>query len=197
MFFKLPDWMRYEFEHRRERLGDYLRGLATRKWINDNPRIIFGVAVISAFILLAVIIKLLIPDGAVKIEDYDKRWFYDLNTGKLFAAKNSLIPPIEAPSGSLPNGKPAGVLASVFSYTYEPNESERFIGFLEIPDPNFNPDSVNSRLSGAKRWGQGKLIRKAEDKQWVSANSKEGQAILQEFLQPNENGKVAKFCLPK
>ena len=85
----------------------------------------------------------------------------------------------------------------MFSYASEPNEPQRFIGFLEIPDPNFNPNSADSKLSGAKRWGQGKLIRKVEDKQWVLANSKEGQAILQEFFQPNEEGKVANYHLPK
>lgn len=196
MFLNLPDWMRYEFQHRWERLRDCLRGLAIRKWINDNPRIIFCVACISALILLGVTIKMLIPAGTVKIEDYDRRWFYDLNTGQLFAAKKSLIPPIEAPSGPLPNGNPAGILACVFSYTYEPNEAELIIGFLEMPDPNFNADCLNSRLSGGKRWGQGKLIRKVEDKQWVPANSKEGQAILEEFLRPNENGRVANFCVP-
>ena len=41
------------------------------------------------------------------------------------------------------------------------------------------------------------LVRKAEDKQWVSANSKEGQVILQKFFQPNEEGKVANYHLPE
>ncbi|GAI45666.1 unnamed protein product, partial [marine sediment metagenome] len=91
----------------------------------------------------------------------------------------------------------AGVLAYVFSYVPEPNDSQRFIGFLEMPDPNFKPDSFDSRLSGAKRWGQGKLICKPEDNKWVSANSKEGQAILQEFFQPNAKGEITHYCPPE
>lgn len=197
MAFGFPEWVRYEVRHRWERFQYRLQGLAIRKWINENPRVIVGLTVVSVLVLLVIVIRLLVPNRPVKIEDYEKSWFYDLNTGKLFAAKSELVPPIEAPSGPLSNGEPAGVLAYVFSYTSEPNESQRFIGFLEIPDPNFNPNSADSQLSGAKRWGQGKLIRKVEDKQWVSANSKEGQAILQEFFQPNEEGEVAVYHLPK
>ena len=193
----LPDWMRYEFRHRWERFQNHFRRLPIRKWINENPRIIVGLTVVSALVLLVIVIRMLVPNRPVTFEDSEKSWFYDLNTGKLFAAKSELVPPIEAPSGPLSNGEPAGVLAYVFSYSSEPNESQRFIGFLEIPDPNFSPNSANSQLSGAKRWGQGKLIRRVEDKQWVSANSKEGQAILREFFQPNEEGEVAVYHLPE
>ena len=197
MAFGLPDWMQYEFRHRWERLQNYFRRLPIRKWINENPRVIVGLTIVSVLVLLVIVIRMLIPNRPVKIEDYEKSWFYDLNTGKLFAAKNDLVSPIEAPSGPLSNGEPAGVLAYVFSYASEPNESQRFIGFLEIPDPNFNPDSADSQLSGARRWGQGRLIRRVEDKQWVSANSKEGRAILQESFQTNEEGEVAVYHLPK
>ncbi len=48
-------------------------------------------------------------------EDPKMRWFYDLNTGELFAAEASRLPPIDAPSGGLPDAdaSPAGVLANV------------------------------------------------------------------------------------
>ncbi|NQU09161.1 hypothetical protein HQ590_00095 [bacterium] len=42
-------------------------------------------------------------------------WFYDLNTQQLFAAPLGTIPPVAAPSGPLPDGKPAGVRAYVYS----------------------------------------------------------------------------------
>jgi hypothetical protein len=99
-------------------------------------------------ILLTTVIGLLSSGEAPKVKEYKKGWFYDLNTGKLFVAKSKLIPPIEAPSGPLENGKPAGVKAYVFSYKYEPNESERFIGFLET----FTPESNQFRyVRGRKR----------------------------------------------
>jgi hypothetical protein len=191
MGLKIPDWLRYEIQQRWERLAVNIRA-----WVNKNPKIIIGITIASVSILLMVVILLLIPEETVKVEEYEKGWFYDLNTGELFVAKSDAVVPVEAPSGPLPQGRPAGVRAYVFSYSDEPNDSQRFIGFLEIPDPNFNPDSANSQLKGARLWGQGKLICKPEDNKWVSANSKEGQAILQEFFQPNQDGQVAIYYPP-
>jgi hypothetical protein len=194
MFFTLPDWLRYEIQERWERL-------ALRKWINKNPMIIVSIAIASVLILL-VIIGLSMPEKTIKtVREYNKKgWFYDLNTGKLFVAESDAVPPIDAPSGVLHNGRPAGVRAYVFSYAYEPNETNRFIGFLEIPNPVTKkevPESISSGASGAKRWGQGRLICRVDDEQWVPADSNEGQAILKELFLPNENGEVAHYCPPE
>lgn len=192
MDFKIPDWVRYEIQQRWERLTLNLRG-----WINRNPKIIIAIAVASVSLLLMVAIAMLIPEETVKVEEYEKDWFYDVNTGKLFVAKKDLVPPVQSPWGPLANGQPAGVRAYVFSYKPDPNESERFIGFLEIPDPNFDPNSAGSQLKGARLWGQGKLIRRVEDKQWVSANNVEGQAILREFFLPDAEGQTAIYLPPE
>lgn len=193
MFFTLPDWLRYEIQERWERL-------TVRKWINKNPRIIISITIASVLILL-VVIGLSMPEKTVTmVKEYKKEWFYDLNTGKLFVAESDVVPPIDAPSGALPNGKPAGVRAYVFSYAYEPNETNRFIGFLEIPNPEVKkegPEFISSGASGAKRWGQGRLIRRVDDEQWVPADSIEGQAILRELFLPDANGEVAHYCPPE
>jgi hypothetical protein len=115
-----------------------------------------------------------------------------------------LIPPIEAPSGPLENGEPAGVKAYVFSYKGEPNESERFIGFLET----FTPEAKRNQTSSAnpsgdsaaeliKQWGEGRLIRRIEDEKWFAANSKEGRAIIENTFRPNESGERARYCPPE
>jgi len=195
MFFRLPDWLRYEIQHLWER-----RGINIREWINANTRIIIGITFVSVLILLVIVICMLMPEGIIKVEEYDKEWFYDLNTGKLFAAKSEAAVPIEAPSGELPQGGPAGVRAYVFSYSDEPNERNRFIGFLEIPDPNAKDDkllSLESTATGAELWGQGRLIRRVEDEQWVPANSTEGRAILGELFYPNAKGEIANYCSPE
>jgi hypothetical protein len=134
------------------------------------------------------------------VKEYKKGWFYDPNAGELFVAKSSAVPPIDAPSDTLPSVRLAAVRAYVFSYAYEPNETNRFIGFLEIPNPvakKDEPDSISSGAGGAKQWGQGRLIRRVNDKQWVPADSNEGQAILRELFLPNENGDVAHYCPPE
>ena len=130
------------------------------------------------------------------ISQTSKAWFYDLNTGKLFTAKSNLTGPIAAPSGPSPDGSPAGVKAYVFRYVDDPNESQRFIGFLEMPDPNTAADKPNPNLSGAQLWGYGKLIRRI-DTQWFQANSRQGQTIVSELFQPNENGQEAIYYQPK
>jgi hypothetical protein len=194
MFFTIPDWLRYEIQERWERL-------ALRKWINKNPRIIVSITVASALILL-VIIGLSMPQGAVTttIKEYKKGWFYDPNTGKLFVAESDAVPLIDASSGTSAGERRLPVKAYVFSYACEPNETNRFIGFLEMPNPVVKKEGiepVGSGASGAKQWGQGRLIRRVDDEQWVPADSNEGQAILKELFLPNENGEVAHYCPPE
>ncbi|MBA7477059.1 hypothetical protein ES707_12457 [subsurface metagenome] len=199
MSFRIPDWLGYEIRERWERLVEKL--LAARGWLNrQNPKIIIGITVVCGLLLLTTVIVLLSGPEAPKVKEYKKGWFYDLNTGKLFVAKSKLIPPIEAPSGPLPDGSLAGVKAHVFTYVYEPNESERFIGFLETSDPNAEKDSSVSakpKTDGAASWGRGKLFRRIEGEKWVSGSSREGRAILEEVLLPNENGERARSCRPK
>jgi len=200
MFLRLPDWLRFEMREKWERLEDRCKELALRRWINDNPKIVIAITTVSACVLLAVVIMLLWPEKTVTIELGEKEWFYDLNTGKLFTAKKGLTPPIEAPSGPLPNGQPAGVRAYVLTYAYEPNESERFIGFLETTDPrggDESPPSGKGYASGARQWAKGKLIRTVEDERWVPADSRLGRAIWEQAFIPNENGERPYYCPPK
>jgi len=208
MSFKLPDWLRYEIREQWERLGAKL--LAARRWINQqDPKIIIGVTAASVFILLVIAIWMWPEKPLEKVELSNKAWFYDLNTGKLFVGKSDQIPPIEAPSGPLRiespvgplrNGGPAGVKAYVFSYADEPNESERFIGFLETTVPKAimeRLESIRPKAGGAEQWGYGKLVRRVEDEHWVPGDSDEGQAILKEVYLPNETGASPNYCPPE
>jgi len=203
MSFRIPDWLGYEIREKWE--GVVAKLLGARRWINrQNPKIIIGITVVIVLVLLTTVIGLLSSGEAPKVKEYKKGWFYDLNTGKLFVAKSKLIPPIETPSGPLENGELAGVKAYVFSYKYEPNESERFIGFLETFTPEARRNQTTSAKSRGdsaaeliKQWGDGRLIRRVEDEQWFAANSNEGRAIIEGVLLPNENGERARSCRPK
>ena len=199
MFLRFPDWLSREIGYKWEKLKQRLEQFDIRKWINTNPRIIISITCASILVFL-VTTGLLMSEKTLEVQEYEKAWFYDLNTGKLFVASSEPIPPIEAPSGPLPNGEPAGVKAYVFSYVSEPSESERFIGFLETSDleaKKEKTESIKSRSSGAEQWGQGKLIRRVEDEQWVPANGNEGRAVLRELFLPNEDGEVANYCPPE
>jgi hypothetical protein len=199
MAFRIPDWLRYEMREKWERVAAKLLDL--RRWINrQDPRIIIGITVVTVFLLVVVVISLLSGPGAPEVKEFKKGWYYDLNTGKLFVAKSGLVPPIEAPSGPLPDGRPAGVRAHVFTFAAEPNESDRFIGFLETTDPNTVINGSGSdgwRSGGFASWGEGKLIRRVGDEKWVSGSSKEARVILDETFAPDENAERPRSCPPK
>jgi len=196
MFFKLPDWLRYEIEHRWERLA-----VNIRRRINAHPRLIIVVTAASVFVLSVTIVWLSWPEKVVEeVVESELEWFYDWNTGELFVAKGNLVPPIEAPSGPLPCGRPAGVRAYVFSYIDEPNESERFIGFLEKPNPaagTDTPGGIDEGTGGAEQWGQGRLICMVGDERWVPADSEQGRAILSWVFMLNHLGERPYYCPPK
>lgn len=199
MPFKLPDLLVSEIRPLWERLTAKVKGV--RNWLNQqNPRIIIGITCASVLVFLLVVILQSGQQKVPELEESKKSWYYDLNTGKLFVAKIDLVVPIEAPSGPLPNGSPAGVRTYVFAYGYKANESERFIGFLERPDPNaeqHGSKSATISTYSAESWGRGKLIRRVDDEQWVPADSAEGIDILKEVLLPNESGERAQYLAPE
>ena len=209
MSFKFPDWLRYEVREQWERLS--AKVLAARRWINrQNPKIIIAITIASVLLLLTVVIWMLIPEKPLeKVELSDKAWFYDLNTRKLFVGKDNQVPPIEAPSGPLSTesaagplqeGGPAGVKAYVFSYAREPNESERFIAFLETTVPREimeRLESIKPNAGSTERWGYGKLVRRLKDKYWVPGDSNEGRAILKDVYLPDKTGAIPHYCPPE
>ena len=197
----LPEWFKIELKEAWEGLKVRL-GLPTlRRWINEYPRVIVSIAGASAMLLLAIVIWVKLPNRpATEIVTSEKEWYYDLNTDELFVADKGLETPIEAPSGPLPSGKPAGVRAYVLSYADEPNESTRFIAFLETtasPQVMAKLPKRHDSVSAAAKWGKGKLIRRLDDEIWIPADSKLGQQILQEAFAPNENGDRPVYCQPQ
>lgn len=187
----IPEWLRSELSRKWERITKEVP--VARKWVNVNPRVVVGVSIASVAVLLLIIIWILLPpERTLRHEESKKAWFYDLNTGELFVGKSDLAAPIAAPSGPMPDGSPAGVKAYVLSYAVEPNESNRFIGFLETRDPN-----APATASDSEEWGAGKLVRRLEDKKWVRGNSKRGLAILKEAFAANENGESPVYCTPE
>lgn len=180
MNFRLPQWKYLKYD-----IDDWLSRLTFRRWINNNPRIIILLTNLSVIILIIAVYFMVRKNNSTEFSDFQKSWYYDLNTGMLFVAGNELVTPIPAPSGPGPDGKPVGVKAYVFSFTRDPNESQRFVGFLEKADPNY----ANSKtIDGLAKWGEGKLIKRIGDKQWYSATSKEGKEILKRALAPNKDG---------
>jgi len=171
--------------------------LATRDWINRNPKVIMGITAFSILLFFILVVNQLVSQKSVAVKVPAKEWFYDLNTSELFAAKTNSFPPIKAPSGPLPDGQPAGVRAYVFQYD---NESEEFIGFLETLTPEAREQkatSADSTVDGVKEWYRGRLFRRPDEDEWFPADSEEGRVIFQEFFLPNDGKEPPRYCLPK
>ncbi len=169
-------------------------------WVKANPLIVLGILGVILAIVIVGVVWYSLPEKEVDLIEYEQDWYYDLNTGKLFTADAGQSPPIQAPSGPLPDGRPAGVRAYVFSYSGDPNASDRFTGFLETTDPNA-PDvshpSVDLRYEGAEKWARGHLVRRPGDKRWFPADSRMGRAVMRRSFRPNEQGQMPKYYPPE
>ena len=187
------------FEYLKYELKGWWERLAIRDWLKRSPILVLSISVIFVVGVLAFLFTLTLPKEEVVVDIAEKQWFYDLKHQRLFIEKKQL-PPIEAPSGPLANGQPAGVRAYVFTYSDDPNTTDTFIGFLETIDPNTDKSTIGPmdlRVSGAEMFANGRLIRRIKDKKWVPANSQEGKAILKETFRKNEAGKIPQYIAPK
>ncbi len=191
----MPDfgYLKYEIKGWWERL-------AIRDWLRRSPILIISVSVLLVVGVMVFLVSLTLPEKVEQVDTSEKQWFYDLKHRGLFIVKSGQLPPIEAPSGPLASGEPAGVRAYVFTYSDDPNTTDTFIGFLETTDPNVDKSSIGHldlRVSGAEIFTKGRLIRRIKDKEWVQANSEEGRAILKEVFRKNEAGKIPQYIPPK
>ena len=119
-------------------------------------------------------------------------WFYDLNSGQLFAGPIGAIPPIDAPSGPQPDGTPAGVRARVYS-CHHCSPADRTIAWLETytvehRDILRGPQNLPKTPAEDKPYipgpehlelmaGGGLLVKRPGDKEWIAHNTAEGRSL--------------------
>jgi len=130
----------------------------------------------------------------------EQKWLYDLNTGQLFAGAINEIPPIAAPSGPLPDGSPAGVLAHVYGCG-DCSTANRVVAYLETytPEQKGQLQQWNDRARrtepppdgqafvpdlgfAAVLSGQAALVKRLEDADWVVRGSAEGMTLTSESM---------------
>lgn len=122
--------------------------MSLRDWMNNNSALVTIAAVVLLVVTLGWIILQAKGPSASRMKS---QYYYDLNTGTIFTADSSEMPPIETPSGPDKTGKPAGVRARVFacgdcrrSYVgmtvAQIEEADAFIAFLE----KFTPEAKKS-----------------------------------------------------
>jgi hypothetical protein len=197
MAFRIPDVLRYEIRHRLENLGGDANAGGLRGWINAHPLLIAGAAGLSAVTLIVTLASFAWSGSGASRARPGTVWFYDTNTGRLFTDSPKKAGPIAAPSGPASDGEPAGYRAHVYSYARDPNEAELFVGFLERPDPEADRKYSTADARDLGKWIQGHLIRRPKDKQWVRADSPEGQKILGEMIEPDKRGRTPIYQIPR
>ena len=196
MAVRIPDLLAREIRHRLERFQDRAGQFGLRAWVNENSRLVLVVAVIAVLVLAVVTVRAFKPAAAHPFAQGKTAWFYDVNTGRLFLAGSRETGPIAAPSGPARGGGLAGFRAGVYSYVLDPNEADLFVGFLERPDPDAGGRPAWD-MRDLDTWAQARLIRRVKDKQWVQAQSPQGQAILRELVRPNKKGQTPVHQMPR
>lgn len=197
MMFRVPDWLSYEIRHKLEGLRDGFERFHIKDRISDHPKAAAIIALAFVVLLASVVSWIVGRVPSRPFRESKRVWFYDLNTGELFSASGKQVGPIAVPSGPLPNGDPAGVRAHVYTYLRDPNESERFIAFLEKPDPNATVKELNPDRSNLKEWSRGRLIKRVGSDTWVAPTSPRGRQIIQQVTGPNAYGKIPIYHTPK
>ena len=129
-------------------------------------------------------------------------YFYDLHTGELFTAASDLEGPIETESG-LFGDHPAVVRANVFSCGSCRDPNQRFVGWLEMPDPAApEPSAEEQELpdplpdDGEPENSSPLLIRAVDGAQWYSIDSPQAETIMREAEQRCREGETLRYCHP-
>lgn len=116
--------------------------------------------------------------------DSEKSYFYDLSERKLFVAERSAIPPIKG----INDAQADGVRAVVVSTNGQPEDKTgRRIAYLETNSPELKQDLEAARANGtAPAIGRGaaqqfRLVKRPDDRDWVSLATPEGEGIVSEW----------------
>lgn len=170
--------------------------MKARNWLNNNSAMVTILAVVILILSLAFIIFTNRPQSYVpRVIDV---YYYDLNAKQLFVDKSDKYAPITAPSSA----DSLGARAYVFSCGDCGDESQRFVGYLEMYTKEAkamleNPQPMNPDDPGIYPdvYEDGRLLRAADDTKWVKANSNEAFTIM-DAVQTRCGTEPPKSCMP-
>lgn len=153
--------------------------MSLRETLTEKPVVGIGVAAILVAVA-GVIAYRQFAGGPVTDYTDQARWFYDLETGKLFPTEKLEIPPITAPSGG------EGVEAVVLSCGQCGDPAQRQIVYLISTHPE------NDTVQMVAEYKQG------EPPQWTPFNSERGMHITGDLAAPlaEQCGQPLTRCTP-
>ena len=153
-----------------------------RKFLNDHAIVVVSVA---AFLLLVGVTWGLVRSTGDDAESSTEpgAWL-DTNTGEYFRGPVDAQPPIEAPSGPRPDGRPAGVRVYTFACGHCGPDSEIYVSYFETQLPvNVEPPANKKENPG--QWleyqqasQRARRVRPpGKDTKWIPYYSEEGQDV--------------------
>jgi len=168
---------------------------ATRRYLDENPRVALGVAV-GVFVVAMVIIVFQLMGGGYR--GPSPVWYYDLKTGERFESDPGLYPPIDAPSGP-------GQGVRLFVYGCggcEPSQERG--GYLQRLTPEGKQaalareaeENADARDRYSDIVSKSYEVRRLEGGNWFPADSPEAAAIVTEAESPCPDGQMPVDCGP-
>jgi hypothetical protein len=192
--------------------------MPARDFLNNNSAV---VTILALVVLVGALGAIIWNSGGGGGQEFMQRYYYDLNTGKLFVDSKSKIAPIDAPSGPY-NGKQGGVSAVVFgcgecqsSYDgmtqEEVEEAGAIIGWLEMLTAEAKKEMEQTK-SGQRAPGgpggqsvrdlrpmtfmEGRLVKYPSEEDWYDAGSQDAMTLRSEAQTRCASGRL-KVCSPK
>ncbi len=174
-----------------------------RRWLNSNSSIVTVISTVLLIFALGLIVQEAAELHRRSRTTVPDAWFYDLGTGQLFRAKSNVLPPIESPSGPLPNGEAAGVRAKVFACGDCDDPANRFIGWVEKLSPEAKYTRIHEQAGAwdgydtmGMTYEEGLLVRAVDGDYWYKANSDDGRALIEAPRKKCDPGVVLNSCFP-
>jgi len=163
--------------------------MSVRSFLNNNPAVMTIAAIVVLLICLAVIYSNLTGSGGNRrIVDV---YFYNIDTGDLYAEPANSIPPVDTDAGP-----GTGVRAHVYSCgSCTPDEWT--IAYLEKFSDDARDAIVNNpeSMEAAQAYDSGLLVRGLDDQEWVPVYSEQGMQVSEALANLCPAGSL-KPCLP-
>lgn len=160
--------------------------MSIRDFLNNNSALVTILAVVLLIVALGFIVMQL-GGGGNRVRTIPV-YYYDLDTGELFERESDTIPPVETSSGEM-----NGVRAFVFACNDCSDESDRFVGYLEMftqeakeileMAPEDRPEDVPYDF-----YESGRLVKTPESDRWFEANSPQGFQIMESVREQCPDG---------
>lgn len=177
--------------------------MGVRRWVNRHSSVVTVLSIVAMLVAFGWIVQesLSYWRRASPVPDV---WYYDLNTGRLFRGPGNALPPIDAPSGPLPNGENAGVRAKVFACGDCEDPTNRFIGWIEKLTAEAKHSMTYGQLgawegysSSGAPYMKNLLVRAVDGDYWYSATTQAGRELFQAPRKKCPAGVVVYPCFPE